>query len=128
MEQEHVTDREALDRFDLPIVERRVGAGDHDDGVLGVVGDGNESGPRGLTRHRPHVRAVDSPLHQAFSVCHAAGIRSHAADHRDLDTSGPGGHGLVGALAAGQPGQAIPQHGLTRSGVPLDARHEVDIE
>ena len=108
--------------------EGRVGAGDHNDGVLGVIGDGDQAGPGGLTRHRPHVSDVDSPTRQAFSVCRAAGIRSHAADHRDLDTSGPGGHGLVGALATGQPGQAIPQHGLPRSGVPLDARHEVDIE
>src|SRR5699024_2557727 len=104
-----------------------VGAGDHHDGVLAAVGDGDD----------PQARRPPGPAHpgephpgraQAGQAHLGLGVGADGADHLDAAAELRGGDGLVGALAAGGHAPAAAVEGLPRPRMAHHVGAEVDVD
>ena len=103
--EQDVARREPVQGGEVLVVDVPVGPGDDDDGVLPFGVDAHPCLARRLPMDDPHGGDVDAASLEPREVAEPVVIVAHAADHRHPCPRGRGCHGLVGALAAGQPAQ-----------------------
>ena len=100
--------------FDLGGPDAAVGGGHHDDLVF-AVGDGDRGGAAGAVVEAGDVGEVDVFGGEARVQLVAEGVATERADQRYFRAQSRGGHGLVGALAAGHGEEAFAQDGFARA-------------
>ncbi|CQD15571.1 hypothetical protein U2A4042610013 [Corynebacterium striatum] len=108
-------------------VHAGIRAGHDDDGVLTVIGhrDHGQTGGAVDGVDCGHVSAGGTHVYQG-GVGH--GIGTHRTDHVDLRTELGGGHGLIGALAAGADLTTAAEEGLTGVGVAVDRGGQIRVD
>ena len=111
------------------MVRRQAGIGARcdGDGVFGVVRDADEGGAGGRVG-ATHDVGLHAGLAQRLLQRLGMGIRAESQQHVGRGRAGAcGGHGLVGALAAGMGGQRMAEHGFARCRDVPGAHDEVEI-
>ena len=126
--EQHVSGAGGLHDREGFVTDPAVGAGRDHDGVLTGVVDDDEGGAGGLVGEYDDPVGVDAERAQPFDVGATGVVVPDRAEHQHVGAGCGGRHGLVGALAAGEPFEPLAEDGLPGQGMPVDVRDQVDVE
>ena len=118
----------ALDRHFVQIVrlQKAVGAGDHDDGIVGLRE--HDKADAGVALARLHVAQIDAVAAQELAQLRAERISSGSADEKRLRPALRRRERLIGALAAGIETERFAENCFAGLRKAIRSRHHVHDE